>query len=268
MNLNLKLVRKNSNYWIILLLLFAFACSEESKTPAIPETSEQMVLVLTDSITATSGFLYYFARENAKSDWKQFDDPIEVVIGRGGLGWGIGLHNLSNSSSFPNKVEGDGRSPAGIFKLSSVFGYNSPDLMTELKMPYFHITEMSECIDDATSKYYNQIVSRDSIEESDSIDWTSSEKMRSVGIYYELGVVVNHNSNSIKKGYGSCIFLHNWANSNETMAGCTAMTPEKMHEIAFWLDDSKNPVLVQLTEQLYLGLKKQWKLPETTNNDF
>jgi hypothetical protein len=49
---------------------------------------------------------------------------------------------------------------------------------------------------------------------------------------------------------------------NETMAGCTAMDPFNMEEIINWLDETKNPVLVQLTKQLYSELQINWILPE------
>lgn len=263
MNLNLKLVRRHSNYWIIFLMFLVFACAEENTKNDIPESCSQMILMITDSVTATKGYLYTFERTNSESVWKRLNNPTSVVLGRNGLGLGIGLHNAADLPNIPIKVEGDGRSPAGIFELSSVFGYSSLDQMINLKMPYHHITEMSECIDDAKSEYYNQIVSKDKIEK---VDWNSSEDMCSAGIYYELGVVVDHNSDSIIKGSGSCIFLHNWADSSETMAGCTAMTPEKMKEIAFWLDAAKSPVLIQLTKQLYLDLVTKWNLPEVKAN--
>ena len=64
-------------------------------------------------------------------------------------------------------------------------------------MPYIHITEFVECIDDDNSEYYNQIVSRDSIEKVDQADWNSSEKMNDAGIYYDLGVVVDYNADPV-----------------------------------------------------------------------
>ncbi|MDA3860663.1 MAG: L,D-transpeptidase family protein [Melioribacteraceae bacterium] len=262
MNSKLNLVRKYSFYLVISFVFLLIACTKVNETSIIPNSSNQMILVLTDSITATNGILYSFERDNSKSDWKQLNNRTNVVLGRSGLGLGIGLHNYSDLQNIPAKVEGDGRSPAGIFRLSSVFGYNSADNMTDIKMPYFHITEMSECVDDVSSKYYNQIVQKDEINNTDTVDWQSSEKMNSMGIYYALGVVIDHNSNSIEKGSGSCIFLHNWADSNETMAGCTAMVPEKLKEIVFWLDDAKNPILIQLTSKIYFDLIKKWDLPE------
>lgn len=235
--------------------------SDDDTTP-IPSSCHQIILVLTDSLKATNGTLYYFERDCTKTEWILSNDKIPVVIGRNGLGWGIGLHDVTNILNFPIKEEGDGRSPAGVFNLISVFGYKPADQMRNLKMPYIHITEMVECVDDVTSEYYNKIVSRDKIEKEEHVDWQSSEKMSLAGIYYELGVIIDHNSDPIKKKAGSCIFLHNWSNPNETSAGCTCMAPIKMREIVYWLDEAKSPILIQLTNQLFFDLIKLWELPE------
>ncbi len=253
---------KNLISIFIILIVLMYSCSEKPAAKGIPPSSRQLVLVLTDSVTSTKGFLYYFEREDNFFNWKRLNSKFPVVIGRNGLGLGRGLHHPSVIQDFPVKKEGDGRSPAGIFNLSAVFGYKSPGQMTGLNMPYIHITELSECIDDANSKYYNQIVSGDSMQQSGLTDWQSSEKMSQAGIYYELGVVVDHNVDPVRPGSGSCIFLHNWADPNETMAGCTGMAPENMNEIAWWLDIEKNPVLIQLTKPLYFDLSDTWALPE------
>ncbi|MBC8403092.1 MAG: L,D-transpeptidase family protein [Candidatus Marinimicrobia bacterium] len=260
--MDLTIVRKFSYFWVILSLCLPIFCAKAIDTSPIPLSCRQIILILTDSLKATNGTLYYFERDCTKIEWILSNDKIPVVIGRSGLGWGIGLHDDTNILNFPIKEEGDGSSPAGVFNLSSVFGYKPTDQMLNIKMPYIHITEMIECIDDVTSKYYNKVVSREKIEKVENVDWQSSEKMNLAGIYYELGVIVDHNYDPIKKGAGSCIFLHNWANPNETTAGCTEMDPIKMREIVYWLDESKSPVLVQLTNQLYIDLIKQWELPK------
>jgi len=190
--------RKYFNYLILALFLFPLASISAQNLTSNWKLSNQMILVLTDSITATNGYLYYYERENSKLEWKLINSSIKIVLGRNGLGLGLGLHNLSDLPNIPVKKEGDSRSPAGVFNLSSVFGYNLPEQMKELKMPYFNLSEMVECIDDADSKYYNRLISKDKIEELKAVDWNSSEKMSAAGIYYELGVVVDHNINSEK----------------------------------------------------------------------
>jgi D-alanyl-D-alanine dipeptidase len=222
------------------------------------------IMVLTDSINASSGYLYYFERAGAEPDWKMMGNIIPVVLGRSGLGWGIGPHDSTNIHKYPIKQEGDGRIPAGIFKLSFVFGYKTEEQMLDLKMPYLYITEVIECVDDANSEYYNQIVSTEKIKPA-KVDWQSSEKMHYYDTYYELGVFVEHNSAPVKLNHGSCIFLHNWANPNETMLGCTAMDPTNMAKIVYWLNIEKQPVLVQLTKESYMILLKKWELPEIIN---
>ena len=236
-------------------------CAKPNNTPPIPSSSLQMVLVLTDSTGATKGILSRFERTNG-AEWKPSGNAIPVVVGRNGLGGGIGLHDPSDLSGLPTKEEGDGRSPAGVFTLGSVFGLRPAEQMKKLRMPSVHVTEMTECVDDVNSVRYNCIVSRDSVEKADRVDWTSSEKMSSYVICYELGVVVDHNRNPVRKGSGSCIFLHIWSDPDKPTVGCTAMAASNMEEIAEWLDAKKNPVLVQLTKPLYRHLRKRWELPK------
>lgn len=247
-------------YFLIIILLFITNCYSQTKfqTP-LPFDTRQLILVLTDSTTSTKGELVYFERSSGNSVWVKVSNIIPVVIGRTGLGWGRGLNDI-DSSKLPIKTEGDGRSPAGIFKLSAAFGYASPDQMKGLKIPYLPITEMVECIDDIKSEYYNQIVNRNEIKD---VDWQSSEKMFFADIWYEQGLVVDHNTNPTTNGAGSCIFLHNWSQPDETTAGCTEMEPTNLKKIIYWLDSAANPVLVQLTKQLYEDYQIPWELPST-----
>jgi D-alanyl-D-alanine dipeptidase len=246
-------------YYLGLILLYSsIFFSQTTIDSPVPKNSKQMILVLTDSITSTNGNLVYFERPNDKSKWVQLSKTIPVVIGRNGLGWGRGLNSI-DSSKLPMKTEGDGRSPAGVFELSAAFGYASAEEMKGLKIPYIPVTEMVECIDDIRSSHYNQIVSRDEIKE---VDWQSSEKMYFAEIWYEQGVIIDHNTNPIINGAGSCIFIHNWSLPNETTAGCTEMEPVNLKKIIYWLDSSANPVLVQLTKQLYSKYQQTWELPQ------
>jgi D-alanyl-D-alanine dipeptidase len=170
----------------------------------------------------------------------------------------IGQPHEIAPADMPIKQEGDGKSPAGVFRLSSVFGYAPVEALDDLEIPYTHVTESLECVDDVSSGYYNQIVLRDAVDE---VDWESSEQMLMPGIWYEKGIVVDHNASPVRPGAGSCIFLHNWSGPGDTTAGCTAMAPSVLTEIVYWLDSDADPVLVQLTESLYEEHQKAWGLP-------
>jgi D-alanyl-D-alanine dipeptidase len=243
-----------------ILLLTSLSYSQNSNSP-VPEDSHQMLLMLTDSSNSTKGYLYRFERDGNESDWEYVGEKIPVVLGRNGLAWGRGLHPI-DSLKLPTKIEGDGKSPAGIFTLTYAFGYVSSTEMTELNINYLEITSMRECIDDVKSRYYNKLVNNNEV---DTVDWQSSEKMYFADIYYEQGVVVDQNVNPVIKGAGSCIFLHNWSNPDETSAGCTEMSPENMKEIIYWLDYSAYPILIQLTMQLYNEYQQSWELPKNIN---
>ncbi len=101
----------NNKLYLLIILLLTFSCSQTNNKNAIPESSRQMVLVLTDSTTATKGTLYYFNRSEVDSAWILSSRKIPVVLGRNGLGWGKGLQKSQNTFDFPFKEEGDGRSP-------------------------------------------------------------------------------------------------------------------------------------------------------------
>ncbi len=243
----------------LVVALLVAGCEPEPNPGAspIPDSSGQMVLVLSKSFDASSGTLRWFERDASGGSWEAVGDATPITLGRNGLGLGIGLHEI-DPGEMPVKREGDGKSPAGVFRLSSAFGYSPPEQLDELEIPYTHVTELLECVDDVNSGYYNQIVLRDAVDE---VDWESSEQMLMDGIWYEKGIVVDHNSNPVRPGAGSCIFLHNWSGPDDTTAGCTAMAPPALTEIVYWLDSDADPVLVQLTESLYGEYQTAWGLP-------
>lgn len=240
----------------VIIILLGFIANAQKHTP-IPFSCQQAILVLTESVDANTGTMYYFERKSPSFEWNAEMEACPIAIGRNGLAWGRGLHTEINPEGFPVKKEGDGKSPAGVFALSSVFGYKTAEEIGEINMPYLHLNEMVECIDDDKSSHYNTLVANDTL----TVDWKSSEKMDTMGIYYELGITVDHNTMPVKSGAGSCIFIHNWAKPNGTTAGCTAMSPENMLITALWLDQTKSPVLIQLTKAQYSKLMKIWALP-------
>lgn len=241
-------------FCVSLLMMSAFTAND---TSPIPSSCGQLLLVFTSSYEATQGFLRKFQREENSSAWKEVGKPISIVVGRSGLGWGEGLH-ASIPNDRPVKREGDGRSPAGAFALSTAFGFASTKEMGELHLPYLQITEGLECVDDGASQHYNALVDRSKLGVS---DWQSSEKMFLIKHDYRLGVFVAHNTKPSRPGYGSCIFLHIWSGPAEPTIGCTAMDGPEMETIIKWLRAEAAPVLVQLPREEYARLREAWQLP-------
>lgn len=231
--------------------------AQDAVLSPIPRTSGQLIVVVSASFETDHGVLQRFERDGGDPHWTPVDEPARVTLGRNGLGLGAGLHRIEDEG-MPVKREGDGKSPAGVFRLSSAFGYGPPERIGDLAIPYTEVTEQLECVDDVNSAWYNRIVLRD---EADPVDWHSSERMLMDGIWYEKGIVVDHNSDPVRPGAGSCIFLHNWSGPTDTTAGCTAMSPEVLTRIVRWVDVARDPVLVQLTETLYEKFAQEWNLP-------
>jgi zinc D-Ala-D-Ala dipeptidase len=228
--------------------------------PAVPlpellSQSSQMVVVTTKDWTATEGSLRRF--ERTERSWQQVGPSVRVVLGRNGLGWGRGLTNPPSASD-PQKREGDGRSPAGIFRLPYAFGYAAADEVKEIKLPYVQCAAPVECVDDTNSAYYNVIVDRRKVEKA---DWKSSEKMRMSDDEYKLGIFVAHNSSPTEPGAGSCVFMHIWKEPGHPTSGCTAMSIGGIESLLGWLDPQSNPVLVQLPQEEYGRRQIPWLLP-------
>jgi hypothetical protein len=101
--------------------------------------STQTIVVTTTNWNAVEGQLQRYERATANEKWRPVGEPISVVVGKNGIGWGIGVLATDDPnfrvSSDPVKREGDGKSPAGVFALGTAFGYASQTLPGS-KMPY------------------------------------------------------------------------------------------------------------------------------------
>lgn len=216
--------------------------------------SRQVLLVTSASWDATTGQLQLFERESLAKPWTAVGKPIPVSLGRTGMAWGIGLHTAPRSAA-PDKREGDGKAPAGIFGISSAFGYAGNGATQAF--PYITIASGLECVDDPLSSSYNTILDASAHPK----DWNSSETMLRPDGLYAAGAVVDHNSDPVSAGKGSCIFLHIWRGPDKPTAGCTAMEEGALRSLLSRLDSGRKPLLVQLPRAEYQKLKKEWGLP-------
>ena len=248
----------------ISLSMFAFSFVAStfagSAKHEAPSPSTQILVVTTSDWNAVSGSLQRYERTQPGKGWKRVGNPITVVVGKTGLAWGTGLAPSNDpsvrGSSDPIKKEGDGKAPAGIFRLSTAFGYAAQP-QAGWRMPYLTLTASVECVDDTASKSYNRIVDNKIV----MPDWNSSEQMLRHDDLYRWGLVVDHNADPVTSGAGSCIFMHIWSGPGLGTVGCTAMPQDQLEAILAWLDPAKKPSLVQMPLPQYESLKKRWKLP-------
>jgi L,D-peptidoglycan transpeptidase YkuD (ErfK/YbiS/YcfS/YnhG family) len=221
----------------------------------VPAESRQMVLSVSAGWDQTRAILQAYERPAADAPWQPVGAPIEGSLGRSGLAWGRGLHPLGLED--PQKREGDGKSPAGVFDLRLVTGYEAAP-PSGTRLPYREATATLRCVDDVKSAHYNRLAD----EAKTRKDWSSAEKMRLADDRYRLVVWVGHNDSPVVPGGGSCIFLHLREGPGATTSGCTAFEPEPMERLLRWLDPAARPVLVQLPDAEYRTLAAEWGLPE------
>lgn len=260
----------------------------EMKVSPIPEKSLQALLVLSENENAKTAVLQRFARVTALASWTSVGDAIPVVLGKKGMAWGVGLHQIPHHAAY-KKAEGDGKSPMGVFALGPAYGYASASEARTLgiRIAYLQVDDRHLWVDDRNSNWYNLLVDQTRVARP---DWKSTEKMRRSDELYRWGLVVGHNrphplgvatltaetidpkpfklpldgpvpTDTPIPGAGSAIFMHLWRSADSGTAGCTAMTREDFERLLAWLDPAAEPILVQFTRDAYKEWRDSWKLP-------
>ena len=208
--------------------------------------TKQLILITANSWSSNKAKLERYEKVDDK--WLKIGKTKEVFLGKRGLAWGVGEHTTPKSSLI--KVEGDKKSPAGVFKLPMLYSYNKLDI----SFPYIISKEYYHCVDDSNSRYYNMVVDSKKVKR----DYKSFERMKFRKNYYKYALAINHNYFNSKKAIknrGSCIFFHI---SNATTVGCTAFKKEKdMKELVTWLKRDKNPILIQAPKSEIKRLLKE-----------
>ncbi|HKR77561.1 MAG TPA: hypothetical protein VJR95_12950, partial [Rhodanobacter sp.] len=106
------------------LLIAGLAFAGHAIAAAGPATAwsnaGQMVLVTVPGWNTIEGTLHAYQRDHGGA-WHEVGAARAVVIGQSGAAWGIGLNPAQHDG--PQKREGDGRSPAGVFRIGTAFGY-------------------------------------------------------------------------------------------------------------------------------------------------
>ncbi len=156
--------------------------------------------------------------------WALQDGPWPAVIGKNGI------------APLGQKKEGDGKTPAGLFSISSAFGESEQFRGT---LPYRATTDRDIWVDDAQSPLYNQ---RSQL----PTPARSYEKMKRKDMLYRLGLVVDYNRDPVVAGAGSAIFIHIWRNQSKGTAGCAALAEEHLRKLALSLNAADHPAALFL----------------------
>jgi len=228
----------------------------------IPANTQQLIIGVAPNNNSSYATLSIF--EKSTTGWKQNGSQWKGRLGRNGLAWGIGLHpqNLTGI----RKKEGDGRSPAGIFKIGSessyAFGY-ATTIKKLPNLPYKTITTKDLWVEDSSSQYYNRHLL---IPHNPKTTWEKKAQMRQGDYAHSLKLFIAHNESTSKKrappNAGSSIFFHIWrSGGTKATAGCTTMSETQLKAMIAKINPAKNPVYILLTASDYQKYRASWKLP-------
>ena len=110
--------------------------------PAAMRNATGLVLVTVPALASSTGRLRLFERPGAEADWRLVRSAEPVMVGRKGVAWSRAFRQLASKGE-PLKVEGDDRSPAGIYSLGRPFGFAASSLAN-----YLRIDSNSVCVED------------------------------------------------------------------------------------------------------------------------
>lgn len=216
-----------------------------------------MVVCISPDYSASEGTLQLFHRDD-KGQWQPDGKPWNVLFGRRGMAWGRGLHPGQDG---PQKANGDGKNPAGLFKIGVVLGY-APKLPDGAKgWPYHQVTDRDAWIDDPKlmDLGYNHLYTLP--EGQPFPPWWEKEKMHLDDFAYEWLVTIEHNYADPEPSSGNAIFFHIRRGEHYRTAGCTTMERDRLKQLVKWLQPGSNAMLAEMTKADYNRLWKEWNLP-------
>lgn len=161
-------------------------------------------------MAAITGTAQSFERASPAEAWRSVGPAEPAVLGRTGMAWGLGFHQLASAGE-PRKIEGDGRTPAGVYRIGKSFGFAASP-----RPGHIQLVPDSVCVDDPASPAYNTITSRQVVGRK-----VHGENMWTVQ-RYRRGLVVDYPTDG-KSRAGSCIFIHIQRSAASPTNGCVAL---------------------------------------------
>jgi L,D-peptidoglycan transpeptidase YkuD (ErfK/YbiS/YcfS/YnhG family) len=214
---------------------------------------QQLIVSVAADWDASTGKLQLFERTNGA--WKADGPAIPVLYGKSGLVWGRGIYGTDEPGT--HKQEHDGRAPAGVFKIGTIYTYD-PALPSGAKYPFHTVGSGDAWVDDINSPDYNKQVT---VDPANPPPWFEKQKMRHGDFAYRWLVEIRHNSDPPVPNGGSAIFFHIRRGPARKTAGCTTMAEDDLVKLIRWLRADKHPHYALLPRSEYEAKWKAWGLP-------
>ena len=121
---------------------------------------------------------------------------------------------IGKNGSSSNKIEGDKKTPKGLFSLGNLYYRKDRNIKPTTKLNVISINKRMGWCNDIKNKNYNRL-----IKIKKKIKY---EKMFRKDYKYDYIIPISYNSKNTKIGKGSAIFIHLTKNYKKT-AGCIAL---------------------------------------------
>ena len=187
--------------------------------PAPLADAKRLVLVTAPGMNDMAATMRLYERASANAAWHALGATEPVTIGRAGMGWSQFFLKLARRGE-PLKVEGDKRTPAGIYPIGRSFG-----ILASSRPGYLQVTPDTICVNDLSSPAYNTIASRARVGPA-----VHAENMSRILPMYRRGLLVDYPTDARKQA-GSCIFIHVWRSPTTGTAGCVAMPEPRVEAL-------------------------------------
>ncbi|PYJ11686.1 MAG: hypothetical protein DMF06_01890 [Verrucomicrobia bacterium] len=221
----------------------------------VPNDCTQLIVGIAPDWNSKHGRLQRFERAPGGT-WTPVAAPIPVLFGKNGAAWGSGVAGQGESGL--RKAERDGRAPAGVFRIGTIYTYDA-QLPAGSDYPFHQVTTADAWVDDVTSPDYNRFVTIP--DPANPPPWFAKQKMRHKDFAYRWLVEIRHNSDPPVPGAGSAIFFHIRRGVDRPSAGCTTMAEPELVKLVSWLRPSRHPCYVLLPAAEYDLKWQNWNLP-------
>ena len=210
----------------LVLALVSPGQAQDERCPAVLERATHLVLVTAKTMSTPAARIRLFERAAPGDSWRAIGKAESVVVGRAGMAWGYPFRTAASPGE-PKKVEGDQRTPAGIYAIGRSFGFTALPRNDHLVLK----PGDSICVDDPNSPAYNTISSRRSLGPK-----PHGEDMGTISLYRN-GLVIDYPSDRASRA-GSCIFLHVWRGPAKGTNGCVAMPESRIETLQAFAEGS------------------------------
>lgn len=215
----------------------------------------QLIVSIAPDWSAWQGRLQRYER-GPDGTWRKVGESVPVLYGKNGLAWGRGVRGTAEPGL--RKREGDGRSPAGVFAIGTIYS-NDARLPEGADFPFHQVTTRDAWPDDPANPRYNQHVLLAEGETEPA--WFAAQRMRTGDAAYRWRVEIRHNADPIEPGAGSATFFHIRRGETRRTSACTTMAEPALQEMVVWLRAAAKPHYVLLPRDEYERRWQEWGLP-------